>query len=214
MLNTISQALCEVEIDFPVSADKTVVERAIREIAVQIAKSGSPDKVITSLRVTSDSKDGEKIDVMVSGPGAETLVNELHEVSFAEKYGWFVRTSHIIYKFTLEPIYPTEAYDVPRYLYHSTWRKNLEAIKREGLIPFLAIGRSVWHGFHYPPRIFLTTDIDVEAAGEIVLQVNTKKVGRGVKFYQDPFWNSSYRNKTGVWTPSAIPPRAIKIISG
>jgi hypothetical protein len=111
--------------------------------------------------------------------------------------------------------------DPKHLIYHITDRSNLASIQKKGLTPRASTG--ITNPTKYPARIYfmpllkkvkvqLSSDMKRRESGKptitdtddpIILLVDTSKLRRGTKFYQDP------EMPGGVWTYSHIPPEAI-----
>ena len=121
-----------------------------------------------------------------------------------EKYGWYVEfTDDAANSYQLRPNYDEET-DVPRFLYHGLYRqdaKKIESILKKGLIP----SRGENYGISYPPRVFFMTTPQMWVTYFTVFEIDTRRLGRRVKFYSDP------HAENAVWTYAHIPPEAISV---
>jgi len=139
-------------------------------------------------------------------------------------WGWYVLRSKLpkldgdTYSVDLAPNYGKPLQDVPSTIYHLALKKNIPSIRRKGLIPMK--GRQ--HGVSlrgYPDRIYFATSLSMiqdlyegfvsrqpDEEGEYgVISVDTHKLRKGTKFYEDP--ELPYRS--GLWTYTHIPANAI-----
>lgn len=142
-------------------------------------------------------------------------------------WGWYVLMSNTPssrdwtarYVATLAPNYGKQVTRLPPKLYHLTRKENLTKIRNKGLIP--QSGRD--HGSimprNYPDRIYLTTDQKTvtdlyenfisrkssEKGKYALLTIDTNRIRKGTKFYEDPEMPIG----SSVWTYTHIPREAI-----
>jgi hypothetical protein len=121
-----------------------------------------------------------------------------------EKYGWYLEfIDDAGNSYQIRPNYDKEVY-VPRFLYHGLYRatpEKIDSILKKGLIP----SRGENYGISYPPRVFFMTRPDMWVTYFVVFQIDTHKLGRNVKFYEDP------HAENAVWTYAHIPPQAVSV---
>jgi len=148
--------------------------------------------------------------------------------AFLEKtvkgWGWYVLRANLPqqegkpYSVDLAPNYGTLVEDVPPKLYHLALKEDLPSIRRKGLIPMK--GRE--HGVTvrgYPDRVYFARSMNVvydlhegflgrnyeEEGKYAVITIDTHKLRRGTKFYDDPEMPQGY----SMWTYTHVPKEAI-----
>jgi hypothetical protein len=96
---------------------------------------------------------------------------------------------------------------VPRFIYHYSEIENIKSILTNGLIPSRGgEDAPAWHPYSYSPRVFFSVKCPKGSYSVALFKVDTRKLS-DVTFYEDTRWEG------GVWTPSKIPPDAIKLIA-
>ena len=148
------------------------------------------------------------------------------------KYGWFVLTRKNKNTWWFAPNYNELVVNVPKILYHVSPNYNAEKILKKGLFPKVGNKHDEFDEYGkrlYKPRIYLTSDLDeaeqlsMAFQGDqiynaqmrnkthqnyyYVFQIDTTKLLKGTKFYNDPEMNTG----NSMWTYSRIPPNAVSL---
>ena len=104
------------------------------------------------------------------------------------------------------------------FLYHMTPETNTERIIKIGLIPKPRNGTAKDSGITYPPRIYMSTDIDFlkeyirtliidhDTEDFSIIKIETAKLQKNIKFYLDPLFG-----RPCIYTENSIFPNAVSL---
>jgi len=128
-------------------------------------------------------------------------------------------TNFITLNFSLVKIYDKKISTIPPILYHVTGLKNIDKIKKQGLVP-----KSKNKIEYHLDRVYLTSNYDIaeeflkilnynyDSDDYTILTINTNNINN-LKLYYDPtYYHNSEENYDTFYTYDNIPPYSIKYI--